>query len=350
VQPHYLVRASAQVAEAWSTTRLQFEPKGWQRELRAEMRAAIAGLVSREEPLSAHYRSPVRERSDTENILFYNVGTGAFAAASAAGVRYERGFVVPPCAADLDGAPFHYHRYETGADARFQFWRERAELAHFDWTAMPRLSAASSPAGIWLALHAKPAQVIENSVWTGMFALRLRLSLPPGRAAPVSLLKPLLDGVISAFSVYEGTQLALVAERLASQLGLDAATAAELLTRRSQALLGPCPLLVPAERAGLNGEGEPRLRVHDLRHTFASHLIVDLHLDVAQVSRILGHARPSVTLDTYTHLFDQAAHAAEIRERMARSEFGGLLAEASVKQSSSARPRLRIVPTPPDQP
>jgi integrase len=81
-----------------------------------------------------------------------------------------------------------------------------------------------------------------------------------------------------------------------------------------------------AERAGLNGEGEPRLRVHDLRHTFASHLIVDLRLDVAQVSRILGHARPSVTLDTYTHLFDQAAHAAEIRERMARSEFGGLLA------------------------
>ena len=80
-----------------------------------------------------------------------------------------------------------------------------------------------------------------------------------------------------------------------------------------------------AERAGLNRDGLPRLRVHDLRHTFASHLIVDLRLDVAQVSRILGHARPSITLDTYTHLFDQAAHAAEIRERMAESTFGGLL-------------------------
>ncbi len=63
------------------------------------------------------------------------------------------------------------------------------------------------------------------------------------------------------------------------------------------------------------------------RHTFASHLIVDLKLDVAHVSRILGHARPSITLDTYTHLFDQAAHAADIRERMAESRFGALLAE-----------------------
>jgi hypothetical protein len=75
-----------------------------------------------------------------------------------------------------------------------------------------------------------------------------------------------------------------------------------------------------ADLAGLNPQDLSRLRIHDLRHTFASHLIIDLRLDVAQVSKILGHARPSVTLDTYTHLFDQAAHAADIRERMAVSQ------------------------------
>jgi integrase len=80
-----------------------------------------------------------------------------------------------------------------------------------------------------------------------------------------------------------------------------------------------------ADRAGLNPDELARLRVHDLRHTFASHLIVDLKLDIAQVSRILGHARPSITLDVYTHLFDRAAHAADIRERMGDSEFGSLL-------------------------
>jgi hypothetical protein len=30
----------------------------------------------------------------------------------------------------------------------------------------------------------------------------------------------------------------------------------------------------------------------------ASHLIIDIRLDVVQVSRILGHARTSMTLDT----------------------------------------------------
>jgi hypothetical protein len=57
----------------------------------------------------------------------------------------------------------------------------------------------------------------------------------------------------------------------------------------------------------------------------ASHLIVDLALDVAQVSRILGHARVTITLDVYTHLFDQARHADELRARMATSAFAELL-------------------------
>jgi len=80
-----------------------------------------------------------------------------------------------------------------------------------------------------------------------------------------------------------------------------------------------------ADAAQLNDDGWPPLRFHDLRHTFASHLIVDLGLDVAQVSRILGHARITITLDTYTHLFDDARHLRDIRTRMARSSFAGLL-------------------------
>ena len=56
-----------------------------------------------------------------------------------------------------------------------------------------------------------------------------------------------------------------------------------------------------------------------LRHGFASALIVGLGLDPVQVSRQLGHAAPSITLDTYSHLFDRARHADDIRTRMASS-------------------------------
>jgi integrase len=80
-----------------------------------------------------------------------------------------------------------------------------------------------------------------------------------------------------------------------------------------------------ADRAGLNGDQRPRVSMHDLRHTFASHLILDLKLDIVTVSRQLGHARPSITSDVYAHLFDQARHHADIRERMAESDFGKLL-------------------------
>jgi Phage integrase family len=69
----------------------------------------------------------------------------------------------------------------------------------------------------------------------------------------------------------------------------------------------------------------PPLRFHDLRHTFASHLIIDLGLDIAQVSRILGHASITITLDIYAHLFEDARHAHDIRTRMAASPFAGLL-------------------------
>jgi len=79
-----------------------------------------------------------------------------------------------------------------------------------------------------------------------------------------------------------------------------------------------------ATTAGFNASA-PRLRFHDLRHTFASHLIVDLGLDVAQVSRILGHASVTTTLNIYTHLFDDARHATEIRTLMAACPFARLL-------------------------
>jgi integrase-like protein len=81
-----------------------------------------------------------------------------------------------------------------------------------------------------------------------------------------------------------------------------------------------------AREAGLLADGA-RLRFHDLRHTFASHLIIDLGLDVVRVSRILGHASASTTLDVYAHMFDEARHTADIRARMARSEFAGLLSQ-----------------------
>jgi integrase len=65
-----------------------------------------------------------------------------------------------------------------------------------------------------------------------------------------------------------------------------------------------------AARAGWAG-----VRVHDMRHFFASYLIRE-GADVVLVSRLLGHSRPSITADVYAHEFEDRDQRA--RELMAR--------------------------------
>ena len=86
--------------------------------------------------------------------------------------------------------------------------------------------------------------------------------------------------------------------------------------------------------AGLDAPGKPRLRFHDLRHTYAS-LLIAQGVDVAYVSRQLGHANITTTLNTYTHLFDHARNAEAVKQRL-EEEFGGILGAAQVHVRAAA--------------
>lgn len=75
--------------------------------------------------------------------------------------------------------------------------------------------------------------------------------------------------------------------------------------------------------AGLDVDGKPKLRWHDLRHTAASILIGE-GLNVTYVSRQLGHADPSITLKVYARLFDAAEHGQRASDAM-EAGFGKLV-------------------------
>ncbi len=65
------------------------------------------------------------------------------------------------------------------------------------------------------------------------------------------------------------------------------------------------------EKAGL-----PKIRFHDLRHTAAS-LMLNHGVPVIVVSKILGHAKPSITLDVYGHLYhEMQVEAARIMDEL----------------------------------
>ncbi len=64
-----------------------------------------------------------------------------------------------------------------------------------------------------------------------------------------------------------------------------------------------------------------------------------------QVSRILGHASATITLDVYTHLFDQVRHADEVKAKMAASAFAALI-EPSRAPAGGADVTLLSAPRP----
>ncbi|MFH5822257.1 tyrosine-type recombinase/integrase [Georgenia sp. AZ-5] len=57
----------------------------------------------------------------------------------------------------------------------------------------------------------------------------------------------------------------------------------------------------------------PGLRLHDLRHFYASFLLAQ-GVDVLRVQRALGHARASTTLDVYGHVLDHRGHVTDERD------------------------------------
>jgi integrase len=61
--------------------------------------------------------------------------------------------------------------------------------------------------------------------------------------------------------------------------------------------------------SALKRAGLPRLRIHDLRHTAATHLLTK-HVHPKVVQELLGHSTIAITLDTYSHVLQPLAKEA----------------------------------------
>jgi hypothetical protein len=62
-----------------------------------------------------------------------------------------------------------------------------------------------------------------------------------------------------------------------------------------------------------------KIRFHDLRHTFASLMLANGE-DVVRVSRLLGHANPTITLNVYSHMLPREHYGST--DRLAQLVFG----------------------------
>jgi integrase len=69
-------------------------------------------------------------------------------------------------------------------------------------------------------------------------------------------------------------------------------------------------------------------RIHDLRHSYATIMLYELHAPIQYVSEQLGHSSIKITVDTYghprqgmsTHLVDQLAQTTQLSATLAQSD------------------------------
>jgi len=237
---HFLVCASPYQVEAWSVARLPFEPKGWLLDMRNSIRQATRTMsCGSDELLEGVYTSQDRGLCDTENVLFYNVGTSYFSRLCGSGLRFKRSFSSPPRAPhDLQGIPLHHVSYRTGPiDEPFVPQRRTIAKCRAELTSL-------GLAEVWLAVSRGEVAIASSDREPRAFGVSLSLKTPdrrPPNAAAVT--KSLLDGLLCAFHVHDGSMLEEVTRRIAERLGVDEDEVARYLMRADRAILGRRPLV-----------------------------------------------------------------------------------------------------------
>ncbi|MCF8567814.1 hypothetical protein LLE49_24135 [Alicyclobacillus tolerans] len=248
--PPYWIRVSQSdsTVELWSTARLPFEPKGWMRQMRDDLRQALHQIRPETDKsfLQAAYISTDTGYFDTENVLLYNMGVAAFKHLCLHGISFKHTVQVPPnCPVTLNGEAAHFYRYKATPTPTLSLTDDNDTIAKWPSTACPPLTQSTKPHVLWGLLRQQDATTIVKE-WSGTFGLELTLSVPRDAVInTVGLVKPLLDGIVSAFHTHDGSRLSDVANRLSSMTGLPPARIESLLMESDKAVFGRTRLIYP---------------------------------------------------------------------------------------------------------
>lgn len=252
----YLLRGAPGVVELWSTVRLPYQPRGWVLEMRNDLCRALRTLAptSRGHLRAVYSAADDGEFVDTENALLYNVGSGALRPLMAHSVTFERSYRVPPQPPDsglIEDAALHYHRYSEARGEGFEFWAPGKRLGGF--SGVPVDSVDDKPAPVWKAIRDFGMPPAETAPAPTRFLLRLEVTDTRERKPAnslVDIVKPTLDGIISAYHSLEGSVGHVEAQRLEEAgLGAREALRGQLLDRR-WAALGATRVVRPSKVAG----------------------------------------------------------------------------------------------------
>ena len=233
--------------EFWSDIRLPFQGNGSIKAMRDSLVEAIFQMnPNKNNILRASYHSKLKDFCDLENILLYNIEKPAvFKKLCRGGISLERTFDFGPCLGISGNAFPHYHRYELVNKPYIRHWRVQKILAHWENISISKITTDTKPAEYWKALKEDQISVLDE-VSDGFFGIDIEIKIQEKSGFNlVSVIKPLLDGIIASFHAHQGENLELVSKRLAKSVDVDRQYIENLLLNKSQAVLGMRNLIHP---------------------------------------------------------------------------------------------------------
>lgn len=233
--------------EMWTAKRLPYGRRDIFRDVRGYLFHQLSRLIPGPGlQLYAKYVSPIDGFADTENVLFYNVGTSAFRVFSRTGLTFEREFSVVPVAPDENSSWQHYHRYSLldYIPQPKQFLTPIARLI-FD---LPCIKGDSKPHIYWWPAKCGFFERLHhNDITAKPYGLKVLIEGPLLKINLSAIMKPLFDGIISALhfdqSILPDDPRCL---RLSNALAVPCDQVSEALCNSQKSLFGMRkPLLRP---------------------------------------------------------------------------------------------------------
>jgi hypothetical protein len=199
---NYIISHDDTKVEVWANKDVPFEPKEWQKTMKDDIRSALKAFPSsdKKELYTSYYTiENEKYKRDVENILLYNIGSGAFTKICASTMCIERDFCgnLIPQMYQMS----HYYKYELVNKSDFVIHKPLKTLAEWDGIILSKISF-DKPSFFWNYIKQSIVKVFEKE-YSGKYGIEIFIETPRKELNLTSVIKPLLDGIICSFHQQE---------------------------------------------------------------------------------------------------------------------------------------------------
>jgi len=201
---NYILLSSEKELLCSSKIKIPFEPKGETKVLRNAIQKELSLLNPSDNAVfCAEYGDPCSSRSDIENSLFYNLGISHFknALTQTTPLYFQRKQQNEIRICNEDSFTFFYHYYFTFAK-NLCFWWESVPICEWNKIPLNKVCSSTKAFEYFAAIKSHPQSVqCFSKTRKCNLGMKIQLFVPKkARFSNVaSVMKPMIDGIISAF-------------------------------------------------------------------------------------------------------------------------------------------------------